>query len=62
LMEAGHIGQNIILAATACGLATAMTGAISDSIAQQALNLTSITQSVVYAIMIGVAASDHSLP
>jgi SagB-type dehydrogenase family enzyme len=58
LMEAGHIGQNIILAATSCGLVTAMTAAISDAIAKHTLQLISLTQSVVYAIMIGEPQTD----
>jgi SagB-type dehydrogenase family enzyme len=53
LIEAGHIGQNIALAATALGLAAATTCAICDSVAEAALRLTSITQSVIYAVVLG---------
>jgi SagB-type dehydrogenase family enzyme len=53
LIEAGHIGQNIALAATALGLASAPTCAIHDSIVEKNLQLHSITQSVVYALAVG---------
>ena len=54
LIEAGHIAQNMILAAVEAGLVTAITAAVHDSIAQQAFGLTALTQSVVYALVIGV--------
>jgi SagB-type dehydrogenase family enzyme len=54
LLEAGHIAQNILLAATANGLASAPTSAVSDSLAQNLIGLDPIMQSVIYTIAIGV--------
>jgi SagB-type dehydrogenase family enzyme len=54
LLEAGHIAQNVLLAATANGLASAPTSAVSDSLAQNLIGLDPITQSVIYTIAIGV--------
>lgn len=54
LLEAGHIAQNIALAATANDLASAPTCAISDSVAQSLLGLNPVTQSVIYTVAIGV--------
>jgi SagB-type dehydrogenase family enzyme len=53
LLEAGHIAQNILLTATAAGLASAPTCAISDSLTQGLLGLTSLTASVVYSVSVG---------
>lgn len=58
LMEAGHIAQNILLAAADHGLAAAPTGAVSDSAARALLNLNRVQQSLVYAVFVGHAASD----
>jgi SagB-type dehydrogenase family enzyme len=52
-LEAGHIAQNMVLAATAHGLLSTTTAAIHDSTIEQALGLTSILQSVMYGILIG---------
>ncbi len=53
LMEAGHIAQNILLAATEHGLASAPTGAVSDSAARALLGLSKVRQSLVYAVFVG---------
>ncbi len=58
LMEAGHIGQNILLAAADHGLAAAPTGAVTDSAARTLLNLNRVRQSLVYAVFVGHAAPD----
>jgi nitroreductase len=60
LIEAGHIGQNMVLAATACGLASVTTSALADSILEPMLKLTSITQAAVYAVILGVADPTNS--
>jgi SagB-type dehydrogenase family enzyme len=54
LLEAGHIAQNILLTATAQGLASAPTCAISDSTAQSSLGLTSLTKAVLYSVSLGI--------
>ena len=54
MIEAGHIGQNIMLAATKHGLAANGTGAFVAAEVEAALGLTKLTQSVVYAIVLGV--------
>ncbi|WP_248447010.1 SagB/ThcOx family dehydrogenase [Sinorhizobium meliloti] len=53
LLEGGHIAQNILLAATAHGLASTPTCAISDSIAEKLTCQTSLTSAAVYAIALG---------
>jgi SagB-type dehydrogenase family enzyme len=53
LMEAGHIGQNLLLAATAEGLAAAPTAAIHDRAVEGLLGLEPPLQSAVYAIALG---------
>jgi SagB-type dehydrogenase family enzyme len=53
LLEAGHIAQNMLLAATALGLASAPTCAVSDGLITQLLNLDPVTQSAVYTVSIG---------
>jgi SagB-type dehydrogenase family enzyme len=53
LIEAGHIGQNILLRASARGLAAAPTGALADRRVEQALALDPVRQAAVYAIGLG---------
>lgn len=54
MIEAGHIGQNIMLVATQQGLVANASGAFSAQRVEEALGLTSLTQSVVYALILGV--------
>ena len=56
LIEAGHIGQNVALAAADQGLSATPTGAINDTAAQRLLGLDWIRQSLVYAVFVGKAA------
>lgn len=58
LMEAGHIGQNIMLAAADHGLASTPTGAVVDSIAQAMLGLNKVRQALVYSVFVGVGSPD----
>ena len=58
LMEAGHIGQNITLAAADHGLCSTPTGAVVDSVAQALLGLNKIRQALVYAVFVGVGSPD----
>jgi len=53
LIEAGHIAQNILLAAAEQQLAAAPTAAIYDRLVEDALALDSITQAAIYAIVVG---------
>jgi len=58
LLEAGHIAQNISVAAAGRGLTTTPTAALNDSAAHALLRLEWIRQSLVYAIQIGYAEPD----
>lgn len=53
LLEGGHIAQNILLAATARGLASAPTCAISDQVAERLCGLDPVRQAAVYAVALG---------
>jgi len=53
LIEAGHIGQNIMIAAAAQGLSTSPTALLADSTIEQILGLDHIMESVVYVIGLG---------
>jgi SagB-type dehydrogenase family enzyme len=53
LIEAGHIGQNVALAAANQGLTAVPTAAFSDTAAQNLLNLDWIKQSLVYVLLVG---------
>jgi nitroreductase len=54
LIEAGHIGQNIMLAATAKGLTACPTAALSHSVIRDAIGLERMTDTPIYALTIGV--------
>lgn len=54
LIEAGHIGQNIMLTATNYGLSACPTAAIDHSRAKSILGLTKITQAPIYALSLSV--------
>jgi SagB-type dehydrogenase family enzyme len=56
LIEAGHIAQNMILAATKLGLVANPTGAMAPDLVEATLGVGGITQTVVYAIVLGVPA------
>jgi SagB-type dehydrogenase family enzyme len=58
LIEAGHIGQNIALAATDHALTAVPTAAFSDTAAQTLLNLDWIKQSLVYVLLVGAPRPD----
>ncbi|MBZ0237471.1 MAG: SagB/ThcOx family dehydrogenase [Deltaproteobacteria bacterium] len=62
LIEAGHIGQNVLLRACAHGLAATPTGALADRRVEAALALDPVRQAAVYAIGLGrrAAPSDPS--
>jgi SagB-type dehydrogenase family enzyme len=50
LIEAGHIGQNIMLAATGSGLSACPTAALSHSKISQKFGLTKLTHAPIYAL------------
>ena len=52
-IEAGHIGQNIMIAATARGLTAGPTAAFHDAAVERLLGLDRITQAATYALVIG---------
>jgi SagB-type dehydrogenase family enzyme len=54
LIEAGHIGQNIMLAATGHGLTACPTAAISHSRVKTELGMTSLTHAPIYALSLSV--------
>ena len=54
LIEAGHIGQNIMLAATDHGLSACPTAAISHSRVKSQLGLSSLMQAPIYALTLSV--------
>lgn len=60
LIEAGHIAQNIILAAEWHSLAVTPTGALADSLIEETLQIRSVTISPIYALAIGVAGGAHN--
>jgi SagB-type dehydrogenase family enzyme len=53
LIEAGHIAQNMALAATEVNLVTCPTCAITDWLVEKALGLNPLQESAVYALAIG---------
>ena len=59
LIEAGHIGQNIMLAATDNGLTACPTAAISHSVVKSQLGLSSLTQAPIYALTLSVPDLPH---
>lgn len=60
LLEAGHVAQNLLLAATAHGLAAAPTCAISDKIAEDLCGLDRVRQAAVHAVALGVRSPHPS--
>ncbi len=50
LMESGHLSQTFALVATALGLASFSTGALADTVIEQAFSLSPATSPVVYAV------------
>lgn len=61
LIEAGHIGQNIMLAATRHGLTACPTAALSHSVIRECLSLERLTDSPVYALTLAVPGVERPL-
>jgi len=60
LLEAGHIAQNLLLAAAAHGLAAVPTCALADRAVEEALGLDRLKQAAVHAVALGVRAAAPS--
>ena len=56
LVEAGHIGQNFMLAATQTGLSACPTAALAHTAIKQILGLTRLTQAPLYALTLSCPA------
>jgi SagB-type dehydrogenase family enzyme len=54
LIEAGHIAQNIMLAATKHGVVANPSGAFSRQLVEETLGVGGVTQSTVYCLILGV--------
>jgi SagB-type dehydrogenase family enzyme len=53
LLEAGHLGQNLLLAATALELASLPVGGVYDRRVDEFLSIDGVNESVVYAFSFG---------
>jgi SagB-type dehydrogenase family enzyme len=53
LLEAGHLGQNVLLAATALGAAAVPIGGVFDSRVEELLEVDGVDESLVYALSVG---------
>ena len=53
LLETGHVGQNILLAATALGLAAVPLGGYYDRRADEFLGLDGVNESTLYTVAVG---------
>jgi SagB-type dehydrogenase family enzyme len=62
LLEAGHIAQNLLVAACDLGLAAWPSGAISDSLCEEVLGTSSPDRSVLYAVVLGRPAPAPQRP
>jgi SagB-type dehydrogenase family enzyme len=61
LIEAGHIAQNILLAATDQNFACAPTSAINDALAESLLGLDPLAQAAIYAVAIGTRSDTPTI-
>ncbi|HLZ83611.1 MAG TPA: SagB/ThcOx family dehydrogenase [Caulobacteraceae bacterium] len=61
-MEAGHIAQNIMLVATRYGFVANPSGAFTRRLIEETLGVGGVTQSVVYALVLGVPAPEPDAP
>ncbi len=62
LIEAGHIGQNVMLAATQHGLSACPTAALSQARIRELLGLRRITDAPVYAMTLAVPGVETATP
>jgi SagB-type dehydrogenase family enzyme len=61
LIEAGHIGQNVMLAATRHGLSACPTAALAQARIRKALGLRRLTDAPVYAMTLAVPGNEPSV-
>ncbi len=61
MIEAGHIGQNIMLAATRNGLTACPSAALDHALVRRAIGHHEVTVSPVYALVLGVPASEPEI-
>ncbi|MEK9281138.1 MULTISPECIES: SagB/ThcOx family dehydrogenase [unclassified Bradyrhizobium] len=61
LIEAGHIAQNMLLAATANDLAAAPTCALDDAVIEDALDIDPVMESAIYAVAIGTRSEASTI-
>ncbi len=57
VLEAGHVGQNVMLAATALGLGAVPLGGFYDRPTDELLELDGVNESTLYAIALGTVHS-----
>jgi SagB-type dehydrogenase family enzyme len=57
ILEAGHVGQNLLLTATALGLASVPVGGFYDREVDRFLGCDGVNESALYAVSVGRAAS-----
>lgn len=60
LLEAGHIAQNLLLAATERGLASAPTAALKDGEVEELLGLDRVSQAALHAVVVGARSDQPS--
>jgi SagB-type dehydrogenase family enzyme len=53
LLEAGHVGQNLVLAATALGLGSVAVGGFFDCRVEELLSVDGVNESALYAVAVG---------
>jgi SagB-type dehydrogenase family enzyme len=58
LLEAGHLGQNLMLAAAALGLAVVPVGGVYDRRVEDLLDVDGVNESLVYAFSLGCDGGD----
>jgi nitroreductase len=58
LIEAGHIGQNIMLAATRNGLSACPTAALNHATIRECVSLKRLTDAPVYALTLAVPGAE----
>ena len=61
VLEAGHIAQNMLLAATSHGLAATPTCALADRVVEELLGLDRVTQAAIHSVALGVRSPRPSM-